>query len=103
MTYLIRGSNVTDTVTLTVAAYIGNKEVAVDEISLVNVVDGNLVHLELQGEMAVLLMSIQHGLIMQQEQMDLVLIAQSINSILVFIQTLNQTIAQTLKNTSGLK
>ncbi|COS09658.1 Uncharacterised protein [Streptococcus pneumoniae] len=63
----------------------------------------NLVHLELQGEMAVLLMYIQHGLIMQQEQMDLVLIAQSINSILVFIQTLNQTIAQTLKNTSGLK
>ncbi|VLU21580.1 Uncharacterised protein [Streptococcus pneumoniae] len=63
----------------------------------------NLVHLELQGEMAVLLMSIQHGLIMQQEQMALVLIAQSINSILVFIQTLNQTIAQTLKNTSGLK
>ncbi|VRA24879.1 Uncharacterised protein [Streptococcus pneumoniae] len=63
----------------------------------------NLVHLELQGEIAVLLMSIQHGLIMQQEQMDLVLIAQSINSILVFIQTLNQTIAQTLKNTSGLK
>ncbi|VSR57970.1 Uncharacterised protein [Streptococcus pneumoniae] len=63
----------------------------------------NLVHLELQGEMAVLLMSIQHGLIMQQEQMDLVLIAQSINSILVFIQTLNQMIAQTLKNTSGLK
>ncbi|COL67546.1 Uncharacterised protein [Streptococcus pneumoniae] len=63
----------------------------------------NLVHLELQGEMAVLLMSIQHGLIMQQEQMDLVLIAQSINSILVFIQTLNQTTAQTPKNTSGLK
>ncbi|VNU68495.1 Uncharacterised protein [Streptococcus pneumoniae] len=63
----------------------------------------NLVHLELQGEMAVLLMFIQHGLIMQQEQMDLVLIAQSINSILVFIQTLNQTIAPTLKNTSGLK
>ncbi len=63
----------------------------------------NLVHLELQGEMVVLLMSIQHGLIMQQEQMDLVLIAQSINSILVFIQTLNQTIAPTLKNTSGLK
>ena len=42
MTYLIRGSNVTDTVTLTVAAYIGNKEVAVDELSLVNVVDGKL-------------------------------------------------------------
>lgn len=42
MTYLVRGSNVTDTVTLTVAAYIGNKEVAVDEISLVNVVDGKL-------------------------------------------------------------
>ncbi len=42
MTYLVRGSNVTDTVTLTVAAYIGNDEVAVDEISLVNVVDGKL-------------------------------------------------------------
>lgn len=42
MTYLVRGSNVTDTVTLTVAAYIGNKEVAVDEISLVNVADGKL-------------------------------------------------------------
>ncbi|HFI0618763.1 TPA: phage tail spike protein [Streptococcus suis] len=42
MTYLVRGSSVTDTVTLTVAAYIGNDEVAVDEISLVNVVDGKL-------------------------------------------------------------
>ncbi|WP_070043605.1 phage tail spike protein [Streptococcus agalactiae] len=42
MTYLVRGSSVTDTVTLTVAAYIGNDEVAVDEITLVNVVDGKL-------------------------------------------------------------
>lgn len=40
--YLVRGANVTDTVTLTVAAYIGNAEVAVDEISLVNVVDGKV-------------------------------------------------------------
>ena len=40
MTYLVRGSNVTDTLTLTVAAYIDNEEVAVDEISLVNVSDG---------------------------------------------------------------
>ena len=40
MTYLVRGSNVTDTVTLTVAAYIENKEVAVDEISFANVLDG---------------------------------------------------------------
>ncbi|HGA1452644.1 TPA: phage tail spike protein [Streptococcus suis] len=44
MTYLVRGSSVTDTATLTVAAYIGNDEVAVDEISFVNVLDG------LQGE-----------------------------------------------------
>ncbi|HER4816116.1 TPA: phage tail protein [Streptococcus pyogenes NGAS025] len=42
MTYLVKGSSVTDTVTLTVAAYIGNDEVAVDEISFVNVVDGKL-------------------------------------------------------------
>jgi phage minor structural protein len=40
MTYLVKGSSVTDTVTLTVAAYIGNAEVAVDELSLVNVSDG---------------------------------------------------------------
>lgn len=40
MTYLVKGSNVKDTITLTVAAYIGNNEVAVDEISLVNVGDG---------------------------------------------------------------
>lgn len=40
MTYLVKGSSVTDTVTLTVAAYVGNDEVAVDEITLVNVVDG---------------------------------------------------------------
>ncbi|MGT2896240.1 tail assembly protein [Streptococcus phage Javan174] len=42
MTYLVRGRDVVDTVTLTVAAYIGNDEVAVDEISFVNVVDGKL-------------------------------------------------------------
>lgn len=42
MTYLVKGSSVTDTVTLTVVAYIGNEEVAVDEISFVNVVDGKL-------------------------------------------------------------
>ncbi|MFP7776902.1 hypothetical protein ACLHIP_10615, partial [Streptococcus dysgalactiae] len=42
MTYLVKGSSVVDTVTLTVAAYIGNDEVAVDEISFVNVVDGKL-------------------------------------------------------------
>lgn len=41
MTYLVKGSSVTDTVTLTVAAYIGNTEVAADEISLVNVGDGS--------------------------------------------------------------
>lgn len=40
MTYLVRGSRIIDTVTLTVAAYIGNDEVAVDEISFANVVDG---------------------------------------------------------------
>ncbi|HES3191372.1 TPA: phage tail protein [Streptococcus pyogenes] len=40
MTYLVKGSSVKDTVTLIVAAYIGNDEVAVDEISLVNVGDG---------------------------------------------------------------
>lgn len=40
MTYTVKGSDVANTVTLTVAAYIGNDEVAVDEISLVNVGDG---------------------------------------------------------------
>lgn len=40
MTYLVKGSSVKDTISLTVAAYIGNDEVAVDEISLVNVGDG---------------------------------------------------------------
>ena len=42
MTYTVLGSNVTDTSTLTVAAYIGNDEVAVDEISFVNVLDGTM-------------------------------------------------------------
>ncbi|HEQ2314285.1 TPA: phage tail protein [Streptococcus pyogenes] len=42
MTYIVKGSSVIDTVTLTVAAYIGNDEVAIDEISFVNVVDGKL-------------------------------------------------------------
>ena len=40
MTYTVRGANVTDTATLTVSAYISNDEVAVDEISFVNVLDG---------------------------------------------------------------
>lgn len=40
MTYTVLGSNVADTVTLTVSAYIGNDVVAVDEISFVNVSDG---------------------------------------------------------------
>lgn len=40
MTYTVKGSDVANTVTLTVAAYIGNDEIAVDEISLVNVGDG---------------------------------------------------------------
>ncbi|HFU3713952.1 TPA: phage tail spike protein, partial [Streptococcus suis] len=42
MTYTVRGANVTDTATLTIAAYIGNDEVAVDEISFVNVLDGTM-------------------------------------------------------------
>ncbi|WP_449448880.1 phage tail spike protein [Streptococcus suis] len=42
MTYTVRGADVTDTATLTVAAYIGNDEVAVDEISFVNVLDGTM-------------------------------------------------------------
>ena len=40
MTYTFLGSNVTDTVALTVTAYIGDDVVAVDEISFVNVSDG---------------------------------------------------------------
>ncbi|HEM4285617.1 TPA: phage tail protein, partial [Streptococcus suis] len=36
MTYTVRGADVTDTSTLTVAAYIGNDEVAVDELTFVN-------------------------------------------------------------------
>lgn len=40
MTYTVHGTSVVDTVTLTVAAYIGNAKVATDEISLVNVSDG---------------------------------------------------------------
>lgn len=42
MTYTVRGADVSDTVTLIVAAYVDNDEVAVDEISFVNVVDGKL-------------------------------------------------------------
>ncbi|NQO47622.1 hypothetical protein HO963_01430 [Streptococcus suis] len=42
MTYTVRGTDVTDTATLTVAAYIGNDEVAVDEVSFVNVFDGRM-------------------------------------------------------------
>ncbi|WP_105243616.1 phage tail protein [Streptococcus suis] len=40
MTYTVRGADVTDTSTLTVAAYIGNDEVAVDELTFINVSDG---------------------------------------------------------------
>ncbi|HEL2145154.1 TPA: phage tail protein [Streptococcus suis] len=40
MTYTVRGADVTDTSTLTVVAYIGNDEVAVDELTFVNVLDG---------------------------------------------------------------
>ncbi|HFI0122485.1 TPA: hypothetical protein ACGOTU_001254 [Streptococcus suis] len=40
MTYTVRGADVTDTATLTIAAYIGNDEVAVDELTFVNVLDG---------------------------------------------------------------
>ncbi|MFM0791314.1 hypothetical protein, partial [Streptococcus suis] len=40
MTYTVRGADVTDTSTLTVAAYIGNDEVAVDELTFVSVLDG---------------------------------------------------------------
>lgn len=39
-TYTARGRDVSGAITLTVAAYIDNEEVAVDEISLVNVSDG---------------------------------------------------------------
>ncbi|MEG3231949.1 phage tail protein [Streptococcus suis] len=42
MTYTVRGADVTNTSTLTVAAYIGNDEVAVDELSFVNVLDGTM-------------------------------------------------------------
>ncbi|MCO4571830.1 hypothetical protein Si080_01029 [Streptococcus infantarius subsp. infantarius] len=42
-TYTILGSNVINTVTLTVSAYIGNDLVAVDEISFVNALDGQTV------------------------------------------------------------
>ena len=40
MNYLVRGSSVRDTSTLTVAAYIDNNQVAVDELSFANVLDG---------------------------------------------------------------
>lgn len=40
MTYHVKGENITGTATLAVAAYIGNDEVATDEITLVNVNDG---------------------------------------------------------------
>nr|DAK32434.1 MAG TPA: tail protein [Caudoviricetes sp.] len=40
MSYVVRGSSVRDTATLTVAAYIENNQVAVDEISFANVLDG---------------------------------------------------------------
>ena len=40
MTYLVKGESITGTATLAVAAYIGNDEVTTDEITLVNVNDG---------------------------------------------------------------
>lgn len=40
MTYTVRGQDITNTVTLTIGAYISNDRVAVDQISLVNVSDG---------------------------------------------------------------
>lgn len=40
MTYTVRGADVVNTSTLTVAAYIGNDEVAVDELMFINVSDG---------------------------------------------------------------
>lgn len=40
MSYIVRGSSVRDTSTLTVAAYIDNNQVAVDELSFANVLDG---------------------------------------------------------------
>lgn len=40
MSYVVRGSSVRDTATLTVAAYIDNNQVAVNEISFANVLDG---------------------------------------------------------------
>lgn len=40
MSYIVRGSSVRDTSTLTVTAYIDNNQVAVDEISFANVLDG---------------------------------------------------------------
>jgi hypothetical serine/threonine-rich protein P11E10.02c in chromosome I len=42
MTYTVRGQEITNTVTLTIGAYIGNDRVAVDELSLVNVSDGRI-------------------------------------------------------------
>lgn len=41
MAYTVRGTDVTDTATLTVSAYVGNDEVATDEVSFANVFDGN--------------------------------------------------------------
>jgi len=40
MTYTVRGKDVSNAITLTIGAYIGNDRVAVDELSLVNVSDG---------------------------------------------------------------
>ncbi len=68
MSYIVRGSSVRDTSTLTVAAYIENNQVAVDEI-FANVLMVQLCGTPGRDECE--FMSIQHGLIMQQEQMDL--------------------------------
>lgn len=42
MTYTVRGKDVSNAITLTIGAYIGNDRVAVDELSLVNVSDGQI-------------------------------------------------------------
>lgn len=42
MTYTVRGRDVSNAITLTIGAYIGNDRVAVDELSLVNVSDGQI-------------------------------------------------------------
>ena len=42
MTYTVKGEKVKETATLTISAYVGNSEVALEELSFVNVIDGKL-------------------------------------------------------------